>query len=691
MHILQALYSSVSKIQKRTNFKYDCIYPVNQNEQMKIYYASQSFYPHIGGVSTYLLNLAREMSEKGNEVVEVHLRPSGEENYAEIKGIEIHRVPKEPIDKKIMGKYSKFKEIVYKECHYNKKEFAKPAEDMEGFVGFNEVNEYFGKEIKALLEQNPADIVHIHDFQLLFAYRYVPRGTPLILTWHIPFIENMSRHLSEFLIKNLKEYDKIVFSSHEYIDAAVKAGLPRNKTELIYPIANTHLFKVLEINKEAVKKNYKIKKNAKVILCVQRIDPKSGHEQLINALPIILKKVPNAKLVFVGGKSMSNKLSKDREFLAKRVEGLIKKLNLENNVIFTGNIDYNNLPELYNSADVVALCSKNEGFGLSITEGMACGIPVIGTKVGGIPIQIEDGKNGFLVDVGDIETTADRIIKILSDAELRKNMSLHSLGAVDKKFRIEIGIEKHLMLYNEVKKYKDELHKIEYIGVSDVKGIITDLDRTITDKPPKREFDPKDFDAGLLKELKNLKVDLFLATGRNIHYVRKLCEKFDIWKCVIAENGAVLYFPKTKKTITINTSYMTKAKRVIRELNLPGATTGKVITSNRFKDLPKIKKKLGELADNVKFIRNVNEIMVVPSGVDKGLGLRIAMRYLNIDTDKTIVIGDGENDVDMFLNPGFKIALANANEKLKKLANQVTEMPSAEGVREIIRKLKMQK
>ena len=65
---------------------------------MKIYYASQSFYPHIGGVSTYLLNLCKEMVKNGNEVIEVHLRPSGEENQDEIKGVSIFRVPKEPID-----------------------------------------------------------------------------------------------------------------------------------------------------------------------------------------------------------------------------------------------------------------------------------------------------------------------------------------------------------------------------------------------------------------------------------------------------------------------------------------------------------------------------------------------------------------------------------------------------------------
>jgi len=263
---------------------------------MKIYYASQSFYPHIGGVSTYLLNLAKEMKKNGNEVIEVHLRPNEQDYEDEVKGIEIRRVPREPIDSEIMKGYSQFKETVYKECHYNVKEFDNPPDKIEGFEEYNKVNEYFGEELRELLEEDLADVVHIHDFQLLFAYKYVPRGVPCILTWHIPFIENMSKYLARFLIKHLKEYDKVVFSSQDYIENAVKMGLPREKTELIYPIANTNLFKKMDINKAAVKQKYKIPANSRVILSVQRVDPKSGHEQLIKAMPEIIKKVPNAKL-----------------------------------------------------------------------------------------------------------------------------------------------------------------------------------------------------------------------------------------------------------------------------------------------------------------------------------------------------------------------------------------------------------
>ena len=650
---------------------------------MKIYYASQSFYPHIGGVSTYLLNLIKRMKGKGNEVVELHLRPAGEESEDEISGVKVYRVPKEPINKEIMAQYSKFKEAVYTESHYNQKRFTKPANEMEGFAEFHTVNEYFGEEIRALLEDEPADIVHIHDFQLLFAYRYVPRGTPLILTWHIPFIKNMSRPLKEFLVKHMNEFDKVIFSSQEYINAAVKAGLPEKKAELIHPIANTDLFRRMDIDVDKVKKKYRLPKG-KIILCVQRVDPKSGHEQLIRAMPDILKEVPDAYLVFVGGESLSNKLSTERAKLREHIDTLIRDLKLSDHVLFTGTIDYHDLPEVYNAADLVALCSKNEGFGLSVTEGMACHNPIVGTRVGGIPEQVEHKKNGFLVKVGDWEATADAITKILSDDDLRERMAERSLEIVDEKFKIDRGVERHLILYENLRQYKDEFHNLQYFKKSDIHGIISDLDRTLTDKPGKPEFDASDYDAKLFRELRKLDIDLFLSTGRVLSYVKKLCRKFNVFRAAIAENGSVIYFPGSKKTLTFNTYYMTKVKKIIKKMELDGVVIGKVIASVPERYEEQVMDAIGKYAEHVSVIRNVDELMFLPKGVDKGVGVRLAMRYLDIELDNTLVLGDGENDADMFMNPGYKIAVANAHEKIKEMANHVTKKPSTKGVREII-------
>lgn len=134
---------------------------------------------------------------------------------------------------------------------------------------------------------------------------------------------------------------------------------------------------------------------------------------------------------------------------------------------------------------------------------------------------------------------------------------------------------------------------------------------------------------------------------------------------------------------------MARAKVKVQQMGLSGSTIGKVIASIRAKHEKIVRDKLGDLASQVQFTRNVDEIMLLPKGVDKGSGIRLDPNHIGIDPEKTLVIGDGENDIDMFLNPGFKVAVANADPKLKEPANQVTKGSSIKGVHEIIAKLRM--
>ncbi|HIH09953.1 MAG TPA: glycosyltransferase [Candidatus Diapherotrites archaeon] len=650
---------------------------------MRIYYASQSFYPHVGGVSTYLLNLASSMIRNGHEVVEVHLRTPGDRSEEEIKGVEVKRVPREPIDKSVLDGYYQFKDAIYSECHYGSGKFPLPASQVPGFDEYSKVNHYFGEQLKELLEDKAADIVHIHDFQLLFAYKYVPRGTPLVLTWHIPFQNSISPHLSKFLIKNMRQYDKVIFSTSNYIDAAVRAGLPKEKAELVYPITDSSLFTPDGYSKWEAREKLGLGQNEKIILSVQRIDQKSGHEQLIRAMPKVLGKVPDAMLVFVGSESMSNKISRSRDALKKNAHNLIKQLGLEGRVRFMGNIDYPKMPLAYHASDVTALCSRNEGFGLAITEAMLCGRAVIGNKIGGIPEQVKDGKNGYLVEVGDFDTTARRLVSLLQNEGIRKRMEA-AQPEFTQKFSTEASIEKHMRIYNKLKSEKDELYKLRSLPPSEISGFILDFDRTLTNKPARAEFNPQDVDPGLLEELRGTGIRLFLATGRDFEYVRRLCRDFNIWTCAIAENGAVIYIPSVERTITIDTGDMERARSIIAGLGLEGTTAGKVITSVKARHERVVRKALGGLCQKLTFEKNVDDLLVMPIKVGKGYGARIALQYFNIDIEKTIVAGDSENDVSMFMNPGFKVALANSHWRLKELAHQTMKSASAQGIREML-------
>ncbi|HLC60061.1 MAG TPA: HAD-IIB family hydrolase [Candidatus Nanoarchaeia archaeon] len=646
---------------------------------MKIFFASQSFYPHIGGVSTYLLNLSKGLMQSGNEVVEVHLRPPNEPSEDTVKGIKVFRIPKEPLDKNLLRGYSNFKERIYKECHGEGELFQKEPLITYGYDEYNQINIAIGKQIEELIEKNPSEIVHIHDFQLLLIYRNIPRGMPVILTWHIPFIDSISKHLKQFLIRHMKEFDKVIFSCEEYAKSAIRAGLPANKAEIVYPIANTSLFRPKKYKNE-IKKKHKIPEDCKIVLCVQRIDPKSGHIQLIKALPEVIKKYPKVKLMFVGGKSMTSKISSERLQYEKEVNDLIKKLNLKKYIIFTGNVEYEKLPMYYNAADIVALTSKNEGFGLAVTEGMSCGKPIIGTKVPGIELQVKNGVNGFLVDVDDYGRTADRILNLLANDSLREKMGKRGIQIARSKFDMAKAIDRHYQIYLSLIKEKRDW-RLEKIRLDDVSAIITDFDRTITDEPGI-------VDESLLKEMESLNKPLILVTGRDLEYTKELYRKYPIWDCIVGENGCYAYFPDTGLTWLFTSEKFRESRKIVEESNFP-ANFGNAIISVSNKYRIRLKRILSGIAASLGFRENADEIMVIPSGIDKGVSVKLALSYLGINPKKTVIIGDGENDIDLFTIPGFKVAVANGASRLKMFADEVTKKPSIGGIREVIEKLKM--
>ena len=130
------------------------------------------------------------------------------------------------------------------------------------------------------------------------------------------------------------------------------------------------------------------------------------------------------------------------------------------------------------------------------------------------------------------------------------------------------------------------------------------------------------------------------------------------------------------------------AKKILKKSNFPANFGNAVISVSKAFET-KLRSLLEDITSSLGFKTNVDEVMVLPRGIDKGVSLKLALNYLGIDPKKTIIIGDAENDIDLFTNPGFKVAVANAHERLKLFADEVTEKPSTEGILEVIKKLRM--
>jgi len=227
--------------------------------------------------------------------------------------------------------------------------------------------------------------------------------------------------IAKLMIKNaLNSAEKVVGNS----DASCNAGKEisgREDIEILPDGVDTETFNP-NVNGNEIKRKY-----GRFIFSSGRMVERKGFVYLVRAMPYILEKFPKIKLI-IGGDGP------ERE----KLENKVNKLKIENNVIFPGFISDEDFPKYMKACDVFVLPSivdrrgDTEGLGLVLAEAMACGVPVIGTKVGGIPYIIKNSGGGFLVEQKNPKELAEKIIMLLKDEKLRKEM-----GKIGRKYAKE--------------------------------------------------------------------------------------------------------------------------------------------------------------------------------------------------------------------------------------------------------------
>ena len=156
-----------------------------------------------------------------------------------------------------------------------------------------------------------------------------------------------------------------------------------------------------------------------VIMCVGRIQPLKGLSLAIKAAAELAPQLAREiSVVIVGGPS-----TPAGEAELARLRRLADDLSLGARVQFLGPQPHSELPELYRAADVLAVCSRTESFGLAALEAHACGVPVVATAVGGLKYVVHNGMSGWLLDSADPSKMAERLLPLLGDERLHRSFS----------------------------------------------------------------------------------------------------------------------------------------------------------------------------------------------------------------------------------------------------------------------------
>lgn len=175
-----------------------------------------------------------------------------------------------------------------------------------------------------------------------------------------------------------------------------------------------------------------------VVVCVSRLVPRKGQDTLILAMPAILAQVPDAVLLIVGGGPYAEELKR-----------LAAQTGVAESVRFTGPVPWEELPAHYGAGDVFAMPCRTrrggldvEGLGIVFLEASATGLPVVAGDSGGAPDAVLDGETGWVVRGDSVEESADRIVTLLRDPELRRRMGERGRAWVEEKWRWDLLAER---------------------------------------------------------------------------------------------------------------------------------------------------------------------------------------------------------------------------------------------------------
>ena len=262
------------------------------------------------------------------------------------------------------------------------------------------------------------DIAHAHynmPYSDYSALRYAEKNkVPLVVTYHADAQEsggNLIRNWAQMiynrsLLKNvLNGADIIIATSNSYIDESKFLGDHREKIEVIPNGINLEEFDI-NLSKEECRDRLDLPHDKKIILFFGNIVAYKGPHILLKSFSKVKSKFKDVMLVFAGRGEMQEELTK-----------LAVELGIKNDVLFTGYIDEKLKPFYYKSADIFCLPSITmaEAFGIVNLEAMACGIPVISSKLGGIPDVIDDKETGLLVKPEDEDELSEAIEFLLEN------------------------------------------------------------------------------------------------------------------------------------------------------------------------------------------------------------------------------------------------------------------------------------
>jgi glycosyltransferase involved in cell wall biosynthesis len=371
----------------------------------------------VGGIARHCEGLARALVQLKHDVHLFTLDFPGAPGYEEMHGVKVYRASTE------LG-HPNFLTWVLLFNHFLSKKMADASQKVD------------------------FDVMHIHDWLPAFSgisfKHYLNK--PMVLTVHSTEVGRAQGLHSpdSFSINGIEwwsnyEANMVIVCSQSMKDEICNHfNLPQTKVEVIPNAIDATQYHT-DADSTQVRRLYGVGQGEKLVLCVGRLVPQKGMEYFIRAIPLIDKQFPKAKYVIVG-----EGWSRDILESEARITGLNHKIR------FTGFLSDQAVIDLMSSADVLVVPSIYEPFGIVALEGMATGVPVVASNVGGLSEVINHERTGVFVYPRSPESIAWGIERVLSDPEHAKWLADNAKEKLHKAYSWEAVAMKTVEVYKKV-------------------------------------------------------------------------------------------------------------------------------------------------------------------------------------------------------------------------------------------------
>jgi L-malate glycosyltransferase len=292
-----------------------------------------------------------------------------------------------------------------------------------------------------VIDREELDILHVHYAMphaicAILARDMAKRDVKIVTTLHgtditVLGFDNTFKRMIRY---GIEKSDAVTAVSNDLVIQTKRMIETEKEISVIYNFVNEEEYFKRDLHQ--IKSEYGIKEDEKVIIHISNFRKVKRLEDTINTFKLIRDEL-QAKLLLVGDGPEYSTTSQ-----------LVEQLGIQKDVLFLGK--QKNISDLLSIADLNLLMSEKESFGLVLLEAMACEVPCIGTKVGGIPEVIVHEETGFIVELGDVRQAADYAIKLLTNDRLLNNFSQNALKRVSEHFHSSIILNQYVELYHKI-------------------------------------------------------------------------------------------------------------------------------------------------------------------------------------------------------------------------------------------------